>query len=74
MEIVYIFATAIFAFMFVQVVLLKSRLRAQQREFAEYKSSVVVVPIPKKKQSPWLPVLAISTLLLAVAVFVLALR
>ena len=53
---------------------LRFQITAQQREFAEYKKNVVIVPIPKKKQSPWIALFAISTLVLAIAVFILALR
>jgi hypothetical protein len=52
---------------------LKRQIRLAHKEFAEFKSHVVMVPVPKKKQSPWLPVLAISTLLLALALTLLAL-
>lgn len=60
--------------MLAYMVYLKLQVRAQQQEFAEFKRSVVMVPLPKKKQSPWIPMLAISTLILAMAVLVLALK
>ena len=60
--------------MLAYLVHLKLQIRAQQREFAEFKRSVVMVPMPKKKQSPWIAVLAMSTLILAFAVLLLALR
>lgn len=56
------------------MVYLKFQMRAQQQEFAEFKRSVVMVPVPKKKQSPWIAMLAVSTLILAVAVLLLALK
>ena len=74
MEILVLFAATLFVFMLAQVIALRLRLRAQQREFADFKSSVVIVPMPKKKQSPWIAVLAISTLILSVALLVLAVR
>lgn len=74
MDIFIYIAGAVMCFLIAQVVLLKMRLRAQEREFAEFRKSVVVVPMPKKKQSPWIPVFAISTLLLALAVLLMALR
>lgn len=74
MDILVFIAGAVMCFLFAQVILLKLRLRAQEREFAEFRQSVVMVPIPKKKQSPWIPVFAISTLLLALAVLLMALR
>lgn len=56
------------------MVYLKFQMRAQQQEFVEFKRSVVMVPVPKKKQSPWIAMLAVSTLILAVAVLLLALK
>ncbi|MCS7061731.1 MAG: hypothetical protein RMN25_11280 [Anaerolineae bacterium] len=56
------------------LVYLKLQVRAQQQEFAEFKRSVVMVPLPKKKQSPWIAVFAISTFILALAVLLLALK
>ncbi len=53
---------------------LKFQVRAQRQEFAEFKRSVVMVPMPKKKPSPWMAVLAMSTLILALAVLLLALK
>lgn len=60
--------------MLTYMVYLKFQMRAQQQEFAEFKRSVVMVPVPKKKQSPWIAMLAVSTLILAVAVLLLALK
>ncbi len=60
--------------MLVYMVYLKLQVRAQQQEFAEFKRSVVMVPLPRKKQSPWIAIFAISTLVLAVAVLLLALK
>ncbi len=60
--------------MLAYMVYLKLQVRAQQQEFAEFKRSVVMVPLPKKKQSPWIALFAISTLILAVAVLLLALK
>ncbi len=74
MDIFVYIAGAVMFFLLAQVVLLKLRLRAQEREFTEFRKSVVMVPVPKKKQSPWIPVFAISTLLLALAVLLMALR
>jgi hypothetical protein len=75
MDIFLYIAGAVMCFLLAQVILLKLRLRAQEREFTEFRRSVVMVPIPaKKKQSPWIPVFAISTLLLALAVLLMALR
>lgn len=74
MEIGYLFVGTVVVLLLVQLVVLRLRLRAQEREFAEFKRSMVVVPIPKKKQSPWIAVFAVSTLILALAVFVMALR
>lgn len=74
MDIFVYIAGAVMCFLLAQVVLLKVRLRAQEREFAEFRKSVVIVPVPKKKQSPWIPVFAISILLLALAVLLMALR
>jgi hypothetical protein len=56
------------------VAYLKMQIHAQQREFAEFKKNVMIVPLPRKKQSPWIAVLAVSTLLLAFAFLLLALR
>ena len=70
MEIALVAAGLVLAYM----IHLKLQIRAQQREFAEFKRSVVMVPMPKKKQSPWMAVLAVSTLILAFAVLILALR
>ena len=74
MDILYVFLADLFVFMLAQVVALRVRLRSQQREFADYKSSVVIVPMPNKKQSPWIPVFAISTLILSVALLLMAVR
>lgn len=74
MDIIYLFTGAIFVFMLAQVLALRFRLRAQEKEFHEYKSSVVVVPMPKKKQSPWIAVFAISTFILSIAVLLMAIR
>lgn len=60
--------------MLAYTVYLKWQMRAQQQEFAEFKRSVVMLPLPKKKQSPWVAMLAVSTLILAVAVLLLALK
>lgn len=60
--------------MLAYMVYLKLQVRAQQQEFAEFKRSVVMVPLPKKKQSPWIALFAVSTLILAVAVLLLALK
>ena len=53
---------------------LRLQINAQQRDFAEYKKTVVMVPMPKKKPSPWIALFAVSTFVLAVTVFSLALR
>lgn len=53
---------------------LKRQIRIAHKEFAEFKSQVVMVPVPKRKPSPWMPLLSISIFLLALALFVLALR
>ena len=74
MDIFIYIAGAVMCFLIAQVVLLKMRLRAQEREFAEFRKSVVVVPMPKKKQSPWIPVFAISPLLRELPVLLMALR
>jgi hypothetical protein len=75
MDIFVYIAGAALCFLLAQVILLKLRLRAQEREFAEFRKSVVMVPVPAKKPpSPWIPVFAVSTLLLALAVLLMALR
>jgi hypothetical protein len=56
------------------VAYLRIQIHAQQRELAEFKRSVVMVPLPKKRHSPWITLFAISTLLLALAVLLLAMR
>jgi Ca2+/H+ antiporter len=64
----------ILALAVVYVAYLRLQLQAHQREFTEFKKSIVIVPLPKKKQSPWIALFAVSTLLLACAVLLLALR
>ncbi len=53
---------------------LKRQIRVAHKEFAEFKSQVVMVPVPKRKQSPWMPLLSISIFVMAIALFVMALR
>ncbi len=67
-------ALIVIGLMLAYMVYLKLQVRAQQQQFAEFKRGVVMVPLPKKKQSPWIAIFAISTLILAVAVLLLALK
>ncbi len=53
---------------------LKRQIRVAHKEFAEFKSQVVMVPVPKRKQSPWMPLLSISIFVMAIALVVMALR
>lgn len=39
---------------------LKRQIRLANKEFAEFKAHVVMVPVPKRKQSPWIPLMSIS--------------
>ena len=53
---------------------LKHQIRIAHKEFAEFKAQVVIVPVPRRKPSPWMPLLSISIFLMALALCVLALR
>lgn len=53
---------------------LKRQIRLANEEFAEFKAQVVMVPVPRRKQSPWMPLMSISIFVLAIALFVMALR
>lgn len=74
MEVILGISVVVILVLNIYAIFLKHQIRLANKEFAEFKSQVVMVPIPKRKQSPWMPLLAISIFLLAISLFMMALR